>query len=581
MLYLSGSMFKWGCGRLLLISLLINPILCDSILNAQDGNPGKDARAFRILEERGEIHIEFFEADISEVKKVNSFISVDRITANGYEAYANLEGFRSFLKLKIPYNIIEKVSGRKSSLGIGLFPGVWDVYPTYQQYISFMKDIARDYPGIARLDTIGVSVDGRQILYMKITDKPDEREPEPAFVYSSTMHGDEVTGYVLLMRLIDHLCQNYGKDSQVTRLVDSLEIWINPLANPDGTYWEGDDNLSMAKRFNSNNADLNRNFPGIKGSEHPDNMDYQLENLAQMDFLRNIYMVLGANIHGGEEVINYPFDSWKFLHADDKWYRGVSREYADQAQERSFPLLYMTGLDNGITNGWEWYSLEGGRQDWINYFMHSREVTIEISRLKDPPQEDLPSYWYYNYPSLLRYMEQSLYGIQGMIKDAENGQALKAGILVQGHDSLHSNIFSDSITGFFARPIEEGNFDIEVKLSGYKSEVIRGVVVEKDQTAWVEVNLMPLHNNQDNLKDYETIPPAYFSSYGMHITVTQPGRYRILLYDLKGSLVMEHLDYMGSPGTHTISIERAELRQGIYLLKIVSPEGILTQKIFR
>ena len=581
MLFLSGLMSKRGFLRFLLSFLFVNSISTGSLINAQDDDPDIAKRAYGILEERGEIHIEFYPADISVVRKVNSFISVDRKTRDGYEAYANLSGFRNFLNLGIPYRIITKEPLKKSATGMELFPGVWDVYPTYDEYMSFMNDVAGNYPAIARLDTIGVSVNGRQILVMKITDNPDEREPEPAFVYSSTMHGDELTGYVLLMRLIDHFCHNYGKDTQVTRLVDHMEIWINPLANPDGTYWEGDDDLSMAKRFNSNNADLNRNFPGINGNEHPDSLDYQPENLAQMEFLNSIYMVMGANIHGGEEVINYPFDTWKSLHADDKWYIGISREYADSAQERSFPVLYMTGLDDGITNGWDWYEVEGGRQDWINYFKHAREVTIEISRDKDPPPEDLPSYWYYNYPSLLRYMEQSLFGIHGMIMDADNGQPLKAGILVLGHDSLQSSIYSDSVTGFFARPIEEGSFDLEISMDGYKSEILKGLVVGKDKTTWVEVKLIPIQKNLENLQANGTPSTAYFTQTGLQIPVFQSGKYSIQIYDLRGSLIMEYLDYINGPGIHSMSIERSTLSQGIYILKVVSPEGIYTQEIFR
>jgi len=407
------------------------------------------------------------------------------------------------------------------------------------------------------------------------------REPEPGFVYSSSMHGDETTGFILMMRMIDYLCSAYGSDSLVTRLVDSLEIWINPLANPDGTYRLGDDTVSISKkRFNSNNADLNRNFPGIDGNKHPDGRDYQPENIAQIDFLKNVYMVMGANIHGGEEVINYPYDTWETLHADDRWYIGISREYADEAQNRSGPVLYMKGLDNGISNGYEWYNVDGSRQDWINYFNHAREVTIEISRDKDPPAEDLPFYWHYNYPSLLRYMEQCLFGIQGLIRDADNGNPLEASLRVIGHDSLNSDIISDSSTGFFARPIQEGIFDLEISRPGYETQIVEGIKVTKDQSLWIEIDLQSHKSGLDKMITNLPILPAYVVDDGLFINIDRTGLHRVIIFDLKGARLTEDMHFFESEGTHRIPLPGNYPGAGMYLLKIVSPKDIRTQKIF-
>jgi hypothetical protein len=537
-------------------------------------------RAFAILAERGEVVFEFYPEDAGILKRVNQFASVDRKTENGFEVYANLKGFRSFLGLNLPFTLIELAPGLKSTGAIQAFPGEWDVYPTHNQYFNFMEEMAQKFPGICRLDTIGRSVMGRPILVMKITDHPDARESEPAFVYSSTMHGNELTGYVLMLRLIEHLLSMYGTDDLVTRLVDRIEIWINPLANPDGTYWQGDEVLSNPKRFNANNADLNRNFPGIMDATHPDSMQYQPENLAQMDFLGDIYMVMGANIHGGEEVVNYPFDTWASLHADDQWYRTVSRAYAELAQARSFPVLYMSGFDGGITNGWEWYQVEGSRQDWVNWFNHAREVTIEISRDKIPPPVDLPFYWHYNHPSLLHYMEACLFGIHGVVRDAVTGEFLKAGVWVKGHDGLNSGVFSDPLTGFFARPIEPGTYDLKISASGYEPSIIE-VQVEDGDTAWVEVRLFPMETGTGKLSRDRTTYPPFIDGQMLHLNILSAGSCRIDLYDLKGSLVMSDQRFFASKGWKSIHLGNARIGQGMYLLKIRTPYGLQTHRIFQ
>jgi hypothetical protein len=394
------------------------------------------------------------------------------------------------------------------------------------------------------------------------------------------MHGDETAGYVLLLRLIDHLCSGYGKDTLVTRLVDHLEIWINPLANPDGTYWKGDSLISLPKRFNANNADLNRNFPGINGP-HPDEREYQPENLSQMDFLKEIYMVAGANIHGGAELINYPYDALETIHADNNWYIETSREYAEEAQKRSFPLKYMEDQDMGITNGWDWYKANGTRQDWVNLFNNAREVTIEISLDKDPPAEDLPFYWYYNYPSMLRYMENCLYGIHGLIRKKSNGQALKANLLILGHDDKYSTIFSDSVTGFFARPIEEGFFDLKISCAGYEPEVIQGLRGSKDHTTWLEIDLRPLKTAGVDVFLAEGDMPAYFSGEDLILPGDLTGFQRVFLYDMNGRLVNAVQIHLSGADKNSIPLAGHNIGPGIYLLQTVSSHGMRTWKIFK
>lgn len=62
----------------------------------------------------------------------------------------------------------------------------------------------------------------------------------------------------------------------------------------------------------------------------------------------------------------------------------------------------MSDLDNGVTNGYAWYAVAGGRQDYMTYFMHGREVTIELCHTKLTTASQLPTYWNYNKASLLR-----------------------------------------------------------------------------------------------------------------------------------------------------------------------------------
>lgn len=125
------------------------------------------------------------------------------------------------------------------------------------------------------------------------------------------MHGNEVVGRELLLNLIQVLLEGYGKDRDLTHLVDSTRMHMMPSMNPDG--WEksveGDCN-SEKGRGNHNGRDLNRDFPdqfkSQKEEEKEDPMERETKSV--IAWLHSIPFVLSANLHGGSLVANYPFD---------------------------------------------------------------------------------------------------------------------------------------------------------------------------------------------------------------------------------------------------------------------------------
>jgi hypothetical protein len=354
-----------------------------------------------------------------------------------------------------------------------------------------MYQFETSYPNLCAVENIGYTVEGRQILFAKISANVNVQEDEPEVMYSSSMHGDETTGYILTLRLIDSLLVSYGRDVQSTYMLNNLEIWINPLANPDGTYAGGSNTVNGAVRYNSNGADLNRNFPDPEEGPHPDGLSWQPETMAMMNFFNQHTFVISANFHGGAEVVNYPWDTWPRRHADDSWFIEISREYADSAQANS-PSGYMTDLNNGITNGWDWYTISGGRQDYLNYWKGCREVTIEISHTKLLSPGLLPDYWNYNKAAMITYLEQAYYGIRGTVTDSASGLPVAAVISVMNHDIDSSEVYSDPDVGDYHRMIDNGTYDLVFSAPGYVPQVVNDIVILDGQTNIVNVQLSPI-----------------------------------------------------------------------------------------
>ena len=97
----------------------------------------------------------------------------------------------------------------------------WDTYPTYQGYLDMMNNFQILYPDICQVINFGTSVENRLLLTAKISDSVNVRKNKPQFFYSSSAHGNELTGYVLMLRLIDTLCKGYGSDPKITFLLNT------------------------------------------------------------------------------------------------------------------------------------------------------------------------------------------------------------------------------------------------------------------------------------------------------------------------------------------------------------------------
>ncbi len=467
-----------------------------SVLSFAQKNNVEFIKAQQQIERYGDVYFKFPVNQKSDLQNLPAFISIDNFKNNMVYAYVHKKNFKRLLNLQIPFQVVSKGSGAKPLTMATTVAEManWDRYPTYSVYVQMVQDMAANHPNICRLDTIGYSQDGRLVLALKITDNPDVDEDEPEFFYTGNMHGDEVVAYIMFLRLADYLLNNYGTNSEVTNLVNNVEIWINPLANPDGTYYGGDNDISGAQRYLSNGVDPNRNFPNPNGN-HPDGNAWAQETQDMMAFADAHNFVMSANTHSGAEVVNYPWDTWtssQNLHADDNWWQFVSHEFADTVFAHSSGG-YLTGVSsNGIIEGGDWYIVEGSRQDYMQYFKNCREFTVELSNVKLLDAAELPAHWDYTYKSFLGYIEESLYGIRGIVTDSCTGQPIKAKVEIVGHDIDNSFVYSAFPVGDYHRPIYAGTYNVTFSAPGYQPTTINNITVTNQGTIVQNVQLSPV-----------------------------------------------------------------------------------------
>lgn len=476
-------------------------------------------RANKYLTEKGEVIFTFKATSQSQFFELNEILSVSHRRVDQkdleVEAYANKEQFQKFLTYGLPFQVTaadneipQEAQNIKNGKVAGSWDTTWDAYPKYSEYVAKLNYWATTYPNLCTLQNIGSTTNGRNLYVLKISDNASADETEPEFLYTSSMHGDEITGYPTMLHFIDYLLTNYGSLSEITDLVNGTELFICPLANPDGSYkTAGNDVMNSigntATRGNAAGVDLNRNYPDPIGGNHPDGKAYQPETLAFLNFEQTRNFVLSANYHGGAEVVNFPWDtsnsatgaSAVSIHPHDSYFRYVSQEYAQTAQTADSDLNYMddvfgTGQFPGTTNGAIWYTVKGGRQDCNNFFNHNKEITVEISAIKFIAAANLPFHWDRNRQALLNYVKQASYGLQGIVTDA-SGKPIHAKIYIGGTvDNSGSWVETSATNGDYHKVQIAGTYNVIFEAPGYATQTIP-VTITNGVATYLNVTMIP------------------------------------------------------------------------------------------
>lgn len=149
----------------------------------------------------GQVYFKFEISSRQELVSLTKIISIDNVVDKTVYAYATDRQFDHFKTLGYDYIILPSpgslISPRMADSREAILE--WDSYPTYGEYINMVHRFEIDYPDLCIIDNIGYSVEGRDILFAKLSANVNIEENEPEVMYSSTMHGDETTGYVLML----------------------------------------------------------------------------------------------------------------------------------------------------------------------------------------------------------------------------------------------------------------------------------------------------------------------------------------------------------------------------------------------
>lgn len=270
----------------------------------------------------------------NELNKIATIIHIDQILDGKAYSVVNLADLKELqkhfkkniahsYKYKLPENTIGTIAD---------FPKEDEKYHTYQETISFLENASRNYPQITEKMIIGKSLLGRELIGIKISGvkKLSQDHFIPAILFVGSHHAREHLSTEIPILLIDYLLKNYETNSKVKKLIDTREIYIIPMLNPDGKMYDISGKFYKMWRknrsFNSDKSrgvDLNRNYSfrwGTGGSSNrPKSSVYmgpkpfsEPETIALKNFIeRHPNILTMLSFHTFSELILYPWGSKK------------------------------------------------------------------------------------------------------------------------------------------------------------------------------------------------------------------------------------------------------------------------------
>ncbi len=113
----------------------------------------------------------------------------------------------------------------------------FDRYYPLAELNEALQALQKAYPALMTIEEAGKSEEGRPIFAATLNNpKTGPALSKPGIYVDGNIHGNEIQGGEICLYLIDYLLQNYGKNKDVTDLLDKKCFYVVPVVNVDGRY---------------------------------------------------------------------------------------------------------------------------------------------------------------------------------------------------------------------------------------------------------------------------------------------------------------------------------------------------------
>lgn len=525
-----------------------------------------ERQGFDVLE--GSVNENYFEVIVS-VEKLQDLVSA------GYGP--------EILAIGRPFRDIQTERNADLSVPFG--------YPDLTQIILQLAAMETNYPDICQLvdltETYGTppTVEGRHLYALKISDNVLLDEDEPAFLMVSAHHAREIVTPVLALYAIEQLVTNYGSDPSITGMVNSNEIWIAPVWNPDGySYVFDTDNMWRKNRrvFSSGvGVDQNRNYPHGWDSPCSGNMDPSsdiFKGPSPASEAETQTMISWSMDRQFAKVLDYHSYGSEVLHGYACW----DHPFDDYLESKAIALSNASGYGGDHRPP----SADGEHYQWQLGKMGALAFLMETQTQFQPTYAAALSEAALVWPGT-RWLLQQPIPLRGYITDASNGAPLEATVSFpfvgfEHNESRPSNNRFGRYHAFFP----EGWYNFVVEAEGYETQTSDNAFASEIFPGRVDVAMQALLTGVGggpNFGDGLTVMANSITGT-LHYEIAQASQVNIKLYNLRGALMNTLVREYQAAGQYDVSWPQMNnkgqaMSSGMYFYRISAGDAVRSGKL--
>jgi hypothetical protein len=149
----------------------------------------------------------------------------------------------------------------------------WNKYHDYSESAQLLADLAREFPHLCRLQSLGKSYGSREMWLLTITHfETAADDAKPAFWIDGGIHANEIQSVEVALYTAWYLAETYSRNPMVTRLLQERTFYILPMLSPDSRdahFYEP--NSTHSPRSGQRPVDDDRD--GLFDEDGPDDLD--------------------------------------------------------------------------------------------------------------------------------------------------------------------------------------------------------------------------------------------------------------------------------------------------------------------
>lgn len=309
------------------------------------------------------------------LKEIADRFEIEGRDGNTYEVIVPATRVNELYALAPDAKLLQADLAEEARAAIREARGAYHDFPAVEAHL---KKIVAQYPNMASLTTYGKSKEGRPLYALRIAANPNQ----PQIMLTSATHGNEIITVEVLFGVVDSLLAGYATSPRAKKILDSRELYIVPVVNPDG--------YVRQNRY-ANGVDPNRDYPyPDKPNRTPNEC---IAGIMSFFHSHNIRGSIDFHSYGGLLMFPWAYTTDSPESQDNQAFASLTK-YMSQANG------YQAGQISKIL-----YAAPGSSADYYYWKNRTMALGIEVGKSHAPSASQIPQTVQANLESTLRFLE--------------------------------------------------------------------------------------------------------------------------------------------------------------------------------